>query len=145
MSVPQHNAQQMYKQNEGSGERMQSMSVSERRFIPKAARAEDGSGQNKATRHSITEHMKGVADGKRERDCVRNEKEREAQALRVFSRSGNLVDGYLNVAELDLQLDWYLQQYPNSGIPKAKSGRGNREAKFGLLKDVVAQYGNQDV
>ncbi|KAJ3818289.1 hypothetical protein F5880DRAFT_1491626 [Lentinula raphanica] len=80
MSVPQHNARQMYKQNEGSGERMQLMSVSERRFIRKAARAEDGSGQNKATRHSIAEHMKGVADGKRERDRVRSEKEREAQA-----------------------------------------------------------------
>ncbi|KAE9407484.1 hypothetical protein BT96DRAFT_986487 [Gymnopus androsaceus JB14] len=97
--------------------------------------------------------MDRVATKKREKDCVHVEKQQVAQekvqqvGTRLFDNISVLEDalklparapGYLSVAEIDLQLDWYIQNRPEFTVPK-KTARGNRDAKCELLKEAVTK------
>ncbi|PBK91255.1 hypothetical protein ARMGADRAFT_1082060 [Armillaria gallica] len=96
--------------------------------------------------------MEGVHHTKLSRDTVQQEKEQQAKdavanatvILDVVELERRLAltacaEGYLTVSEIDLQLDWLLQ-YDPEGILKAKSSRGNRDAKCWCLKEAVIRY-----
>ncbi|KAJ3842432.1 hypothetical protein F5878DRAFT_529862 [Lentinula raphanica] len=158
MSLSQHNSRQMYKQNAGVSDYLHSMSGDGRQFLREQVRKEDGSGKNREKKMSIAQHMDNVAAGKRKKDKEKKERRRQIQEKVASAGSRRFADvetlenvfqiaprspGYLTVAELDLQLDWYAQNTKDSGVPKTKGERGTRDAKFELLKQAITRSASQ--
>ncbi|KAJ3777367.1 hypothetical protein FB446DRAFT_607864, partial [Lentinula raphanica] len=79
MSLDQHNARQMYKQNTGVPSYLHSMSGVGRQFLRERVRKEDGSGKNHAKKVSIAQNMDDIAASKRKKDEERREKRRQVQ------------------------------------------------------------------
>ncbi|KAJ7131749.1 hypothetical protein C8R43DRAFT_895756 [Mycena crocata] len=162
MSLPYYSALRMYKANNTS-DFLKSMSVNDRQLIRAQVRKEDASGHNREMKKNQILHMKAVADRKAAQDKVRAERVLATQQAIAGTTAILTVqelearysiaprnEGYLNVAALDLQLDWQIanavKESPTctessaSGIPKAKSGakgRGNRDSRFEFLKAAI--------
>lgn len=154
MLLPQFNAHEMYKQNSTS-QYQKALNPAQRQKLCAITRAQDESGANRDKKIKQAVHMENVQKEKLARDMVRQEKER--QARNAMANAAVILDiselerrlalmaraeGYLTISEIDLQLDWLLQ-YDPEGIPKAKSSRGNRDAKCQHLKEAVVRYNSR--
>ncbi|KAK1220839.1 hypothetical protein PQX77_016359 [Marasmius sp. AFHP31] len=154
MTLGQYNSRKMFKSNDGTPERMKSMSASERTKLRELTRKEDESGQAKKVRDAIMGEFESVAAEKREKEAARKAREKVAQDkvdeagqhriqdVQVLDNCYSVVPrqpGYLSVESIDLQLDWYSQHENDTPIPK-KSQRGNRQEKYVELRRAIDRF-----
>ncbi len=151
MLLSQFNACEMYKQN-GTSQYQKALNLIQRQKLHAITQAQNKSGANCNKRIKQALYIEDVYHTKLSRDAVQQKKEWQAKdavvnvtvILDVVELERRLAltahaEEYLTVSEIDLQLDWLLQ-YDPEGILKAKSSRGNRDAKCQCLKEAVICY-----
>ncbi|PBK83047.1 hypothetical protein ARMGADRAFT_1048525 [Armillaria gallica] len=150
MSLNYFNALQIY---------LKSLTSEEHTALRKLVCDQDSSGNNRAIKYTMAQHMKDVASQNADKDrthAARIACAEEAidgcdpywtsQALEEAYKIWCGANGYLTVAALDLQLDWHIKNSKNGSgleILKAKSGakgRGDRESRYRHLQVAIAKY-----
>ncbi|KAL1674762.1 hypothetical protein EV122DRAFT_220044 [Schizophyllum commune] len=154
ISLQQLSAREAFRYN-GTSSYLVGMPSDQRMKLREIARKQDASGANQAAQDAQIEYLKKTAAATSRKRIAREEK-RQRALDRINSTSVVKDDveldrlcalaprdkGYLTVALLDEQLNWYQHEYPDGPLPATKKARGDRARKIVYLRAAIAHHRN---
>ncbi|KAI5833286.1 hypothetical protein K523DRAFT_413413 [Schizophyllum commune Tattone D] len=155
MTTQQLSARETYRCN-GTSLYLAGMSSDQRARLRGIARERNESGANQAARDAQTQYlMKTAAETSRKRVAREEKRQRALDKIESTKVMESLVEldrvcalgprdeGYLTVAQLDEQLNWYQHKYPDGPLPTTKKARGDRARKIEYLRAAITYHTDQ--